>query len=321
MAKQRLLRTVICLIAGCLTSSVNTLADSADDLQQAAKSPHELAKFFNSHPTFDVTPLWQTLGNAPGASAEGPFLPLCEDSACSAEIVNVAAPPQIIRVLKHRYGQRVYIRYLPTPKGWALNGIYQPFATYFELRHELKNIGPRTYLLLTSQGLAATGISSEMAFWFDLTLPQFEPIFGFTQQGHLAAQGSPGIESKGEVVLATTERIDVKYSATFAMPPYPLDRVLARRADVAHYVRRGNKFEFERSDEGATENDINNVYALGLNGTKLEAFLPYLMPELRAIALGPTSEPKRWLEDYLSYCPDTKEKRELVALMANRSKK
>jgi hypothetical protein len=321
MAKRRFLRTSICLFAGCLYGAVYTLADSADELRQAAKSPYEIAKFFNSRRTFDVTTLWESLGKAAAGYPEGPFLAECEDFGCSAEILVAPTPPQTILVLRDRYGQRVYLRYMATSEGWALNGIYQPFAKYFELRHELKTIGSRTYLLLTSQGLAGLGLSSEIALWFDLTRPEFEPVFTFTQKGQLAAEGSPGIESKGQVVLATGERIDVKYTATFLMPPNASDGPLAHRADIAHYLRKGSKFEFERSDAGAKEADINNLYALGLARRKLEAFLPYLMPELRGIARGPAREEKKWLEDYLSYCPDTKEKRELVALLANRSKK
>ena len=77
-------------VVGLLLAALPLLAQ--DEIAEAAKSPHALAAYVESHPAFDWKSLWKVLG----VTDPGPWvaLPCREDLPCEREVFTVAAPQQ-----------------------------------------------------------------------------------------------------------------------------------------------------------------------------------------------------------------------------------
>ncbi len=94
-------------------------------------------------------------------------------------------PPQAIVVnnLLH-----LYFRFVRLGSGWAFAGYYRP--DYVIASHELGRIGSEPILKITEQPRGGTGLSMEVQRWFDLTRPDFDPVFVFTTSGNEGAGSS-----------------------------------------------------------------------------------------------------------------------------------
>lgn len=183
---------------------------AAEDIAPLVQSPVELATFVQNHANFDWTPLWKTLGITGDSNH---FMPSCKEESgpgdlpCKAELVNVSAPRQLILIVENRNYLEAYLRYQPTTSNsWRLSGLFTPRVKYFEPKHRVVNFGRKPFLVVTEQGSAGSGISTEVEQWIDLTATHFEPVFHFTSGGHKAAFSGEeyGRRVSGAVVSITT---------------------------------------------------------------------------------------------------------------------
>src|ERR1035438_8600108 len=67
--------------------------------------------------------------------------------------------------------------------GWKFAGYHEVPLQYYPRRHEMMRFAGKPFLEISVQGASGTGVASEIAEWFDLTLPVFEPVFSFPVQG------------------------------------------------------------------------------------------------------------------------------------------
>jgi hypothetical protein len=305
-----------------LSLPVAVFAGVDEDLAKAAKSPYEIARFVDTHVTFDWEPLWKALG----IPKDQVFIQPCGTMSgpkrdCSEELITVLDPFQVILILRHDLAEpEVYLRFLrpsgPDGSGpWKFGGYYAPYVKYFEPRHRPLRFGRKSFFLVTRQGASGSGLSSEVEDWVDLSSPKFEPVFSLTTQGH--DSGMPdriGIETIATVVSMETDpaaSLKVAYDIRFTHN----GEVLGGRSDTAVYVRHGGSFSFDAGRSKTPEADIENLYNIGDDHPSNEDYLRYLLVDLKKIATGPAGEQKDWLKRFLMECGDTAEKRELQALL------
>lgn len=195
------------------------MAGQTPEIVEAARSPFALKRYVNTHEGFDWEPLWKSL---PGP--KGGFLPLCGRGDCVAETVVIAAPNQVFVMLESRGSAlRAYLRYMPAPNAtWKCTGVYFPYAKYFDLSHRLAFGGETPFLMITSQGISGSGVSSKLENWFDLTRAEFQPVFGYVVEGHYSrtqpwlvrkVKGSAHFRAKGVIevdhsLAITLESVD-----------------------------------------------------------------------------------------------------------------
>lgn len=300
-----------------------------EELAQAAKSPYDIARFVDTHITFQWESLWTALGIQ---KEDDVFMQPCGELGgpkrdCSEELVTVLDPFQMILILRHDLaGPEVYLRFLrnsgPDNAGpWEFGGYYSPPVKYFEPRNRTLRFGTKPFFVVTRQGASGSGLSSEVEDWMDLTLPKFEPVFSLTAQGHYS--GLPdrvGLETFAFPVSTendSAERIQIAYQASFTCN----GETFAIRSDSATYIRRGEKFVFDASRSKTPEADIDNIYNFGDDLPSNEDYLRYLLPQLKEIAAGPQSETRDWLKRFLEECDNTAEKREIQALLTEAPQK
>lgn len=199
----------------CCAASALALAGQTPEIVEAARSPFALKRYVNTHEGFDWEPLWKSL---PGPI--GGFLPLCGRGDCVAETIVIAAPNQVIVMIEHRdSSMRAYLRYMPAPNAtWKCTGAFFPLAKYFELSHRLAFGGEKPFLMITSQGISGSGVSSKIENWFDLTRPEFQPVFGYVVEGHYA-RTQPWLvrKVKGSAHFRATGVIEVDHSLTITL--------------------------------------------------------------------------------------------------------
>jgi len=295
-----------------LTASAQSSIDS--ELARVAKSPYDLAKFIESHENFDLKAAFVSLG------LKGEFFPPCE-SHCHTELVTVIEPFQVILVI-HQLQFDVYLRYRKPdgperPGAWKFAGQFETMQRYYESQHEVKYIGRKPYFLATSQGVSGSDWGSQIEHWFDLALPEFEPVFSHTIE--YSYSGFPDrvryqISGYINVVEMPIEQIQVNYTARFEAHG---DLAVIEYNPV--YRRRGNRFVFDQQKSKVVEKDLDAL----LGGTDLmsptnEEFLHLLIQPLKEVASAKyegLKEQHDWLVRFLAQCNDTPEKRELQALL------
>jgi len=302
-------------IAVLLLPVAGAAASVDEELVQAAKSPYDIARFVDTHISFQWEPLWKTLGLENDGDL---FTEPCE-RGCSEELVTVLDPFQVILILRHDW-REVYLRFLrktgPDNSGpWEFGGYYSPLVKYFEPRHHTLRFGKKPFLIVTEQGVSGTGVASEVDAWLDLTLPKFEPVFSLTTDGHNDVHpDNVGLKTNAVVISMEsdpTERVEVVYSVRFTHE----GETLAERSDTAVYTRRGDEFVFDAGRSKISKADIDNIYGLEDDHPSNEDYLRYLLPELKKIAAGPENETKDWLKRFLEECDNTVEKREIQAVL------
>jgi hypothetical protein len=66
--------------------------------------------------------------------------------------------------------------------GWRFIGGYCPSVKYFHPEHRIVELGSKPFLVVTGQGYAGTGVSSQVESWIDLSARKFDPILNFTSE-------------------------------------------------------------------------------------------------------------------------------------------
>jgi hypothetical protein len=159
-----------------------------EDIGSSAASPHDLAKFVETHNNFEWGSLWKALH----LTSDGIFLPACEESRpgvppCSSELITVVDPFQAIVVLEHKdSGFQVFLRYQRVGlEGWQFAGAWSPYVKYFQPEHRIQRFGSKPFLIVTGQGEGGTGLSTKVESWIDLNQKKFEPVLDFTSEGDI----------------------------------------------------------------------------------------------------------------------------------------
>jgi len=308
--------TALSLLGLILPAAV--LGQVDEELARAAKSPYEIARFVDTHSSFQWEPLWKALG----IHGDDVFMQPCEQeggSKCYEELVTVLDPFQVILLLRHELpGPEVYLRFfrqggLTDRVPWRFGGYYSPLVKYFEPRHRTFRLGTKPFFAVTQQGVSGSGVSSEIEGWIDLTLPTLKPVLRITSKGYWSSPPEGiSMETSGHVVAtesAPTERIEVFYSATLTHN----EKLLANRSTKATYTRRGRNFAFDADRSNVSEAEVEKIYDVG-EATN-EDYLRYFLPDLKRVATGKDAELKQWLKEFLEGSKDTTETRELLELL------
>ncbi len=147
-------------------------------------SPFDLAQSIDSGSFIDWKLEWKRLA----ATGNAPALPPCGDpqySPCSTELITVQNPSQIILLVQQTDSRAdFFLRFMKKDAGWRFAGFYIAPLKYYPSRHGAMRFDDKPFLKISAQGESGTGLASEMEEWFDLTLPDFEPVFSFPVQGN-----------------------------------------------------------------------------------------------------------------------------------------
>jgi hypothetical protein len=168
------------------------------------------------------------------------------------------------------------------------------------------------------------GVTQEVEDWFDLTQPDFEPVFSFTTEGgasHIGflpigwtIQAHPTIsQTAGDINVAlfvhfTAEGLDVsaQYNAVYDRPQGQKKFILRSAGTGLGFGAAMPTKDFE---------ELADPFQL----PPIEKLLVYTLPGLRDIATGSNSDAKKWLQQILSSAEDTPEKRTLLDLLTKPS--
>jgi hypothetical protein len=305
------------LLLTCLAASAQT----ATDLVLASKSPYDLARFIGSHTGFDWKPMWKALGVE--AADAGNLFP-CEDrSRCTTELLTFRGPDQtILRI--HDGPWDSYLRYLGTRGGgWRFSGAFSPMSRYFPPRHETLRVGNKRFLRISDQGVNGSGWGSEYEEWFNLTQPDFAPVFTFSPQGwgldymddKTLQRVDHSYHEYASVQLdEPSETIRLSIHISFEVSDDKDDYKLGSVTYLGVYRRASGqkKFSLRKAYPLLNENaPIPNQRFEALDGGiefKNEEVLFYILKPLKRTAAGPDSPPKRWFRRFLAICEDTPEK-------------
>jgi hypothetical protein len=311
------------LLLSCLAASAQPTAD----LVQASKSPYDLARFIDSHTGFDWNPLWKTLGIG---DSDARYLFPCENrGSCTTELIVFLDPDQTILHIHDGAVWDTYLRYLGTPNsGWRFSGAFTPMFRYFPQRHETARVGNKPFLKISTQGVNGSDWGSEIEKWFDLTQPDFAPVFSFSPQGWgLDYLGGPPVirvnhsyhtyayvdsNDPGETINLS---IDISFKAGDDTSEYDLGSATY----VGVYKRNQGQKKFSLRTaypilDSHTPIPIPRFEALdGGIEFKNEEVLFYILTPLKRIASSSDTPAKRWLRKLLVTCKDTPEKRAIQA--------
>jgi hypothetical protein len=302
----RLLLLGIIAISACSRNAIN---------------PYDLAKSIDSH-NVDWASIWRKLG-----VTDPPDIPRCDPSSgllCSAAAITVFNPSQVIVAV---FGpEDVYLRFLEAGSGWRYAGNYIAIEKNFGQRYEISRRFDKSFLRVSTQGANGSNWDSEIEAWFDLSLPDFKPVFGFTAQGSenrmglgISREVHAGVLGWGSDPDTIDLDVEIRYSSG-----YDIDLGFARYK--ATYERPAKKAEYSlrevrpfQSDSPAISNkafeDLADIVDDGISNEQL---LIYTQPRLKQIASGLNADAKDWLRSVLSVCKDTPEKRTLQALLQNK---
>jgi hypothetical protein len=159
--------------------------------------------------------------------------------------------------------------------------------------------------------------------WFDLTQPDFKPVFSLTVDG-----------SEGGFVYAVGRTIHTEYKTAGTANIERIEVTLAVHFDgidldqpfncIGVYERSKHEKAFKlvaayKTDDGAplSRADFADL-ADPFLAPSSEKLLAYALPGLRSIAAGPNQEARQWLASVLNRAKDSPEKRDLLRLLANR---
>jgi hypothetical protein len=305
-------------------------AQGVSNAQEAPLSPFDLAQSVDSVARIDWNSAWKRLGR----TDEPPAALHCGDprySPCSAEVITVLNPAQVILLLTS--GSPVtmdyYLRFSNQADTWKFTGYYEAFLRYYDRRHELMRFGDRPFLKISVQGASGTGVASEIEEWFDLTQVDFDPVFSFPVQGHVALMDRAiGREFKGfasQDRRSNVESIDVTLNVRFTFE----DNDLGDTTFSGVYERPTGKAKFSLqrayaftniAQRPAVPNMSNGDFEkmADIEGTSIERLLAYALPGLKRIALSDDEDTKEDLRALLKDCQDTAEKQELEKALSGK---
>ena len=290
------------------------------ELLRAARSPYDLAKYAESHGEIDWSPLW-----AAWKVKDSEYLNPCRH--CQSEILTVRKPDQAILILYDGGPQYhdLYVRYLKEPDGsWKFSGVQLVYIreTTNDRPHKVLRLWAKPFLMVSrDQSQIGFATIQEREDWFDLTLPDFEPVFSFTPQGSYElfsfavwrewdSTAAPNVEGAAETIWLT---IKAKYEGPTTM------EFLVTYTGL--YQRRAGQKAF--SLKSATANGrpmrVAEFEVIG-DAFKMtqEQLLVQSLPGLRKLAVSKDADGKEWLQTVLEQAKDTPEKRELLGLLGKK---
>ena len=289
-----------------------------DDLVPAAKNPYDLARYLDSHTNVAWEQVWKALG-----VAKPPEAPNCEEDGafrCSVRVITIPRPSQAILAI-NGFPVDLYIRFLQQGSGWRYAGSDAELKKNHAGRYEISQVDGKPFLRVSGQGANGSDWDSEIETWFDLSLPDFNPVFGFTVQG-----GESRVLGVSRSVLANAEEgaegvINVVVEIRFSMG-HELD--LGSAQYVATYARNSGQKKFSLKGVKPYLPDglaiSNREFELLANidvdrSPPTERLLVFTLPRLKEIATGSSADAKDWLRAVLAACKDTPEKRVLQSLL------
>ena len=301
--------------------------DAPQALARAARSPYDIERFIATHNEYDWAPLWQAL------DIHDVFLPTCtlgseSLAACSADVVSVFDPSQVIVVLRHAANAaEVYLRFIPVvgPNRfvrWRFAGHYQPKAAFFRARYRVIVFDRKPFLVINGHGANADDASSEFEEWLDLTAGELEPALHFTSKG--SQETKLGIRREVAATVsssqgALTETIRISRETAFFAEDSEGELDLGSQTAISVYTRVGpGPFIFDETQSSSPEAEISELYEDFDRALSNEDFLSRDLGALTTIARQPESREKRWLRRLLARCEDTEDKRVLVKLIEGR---
>ncbi|HTD43521.1 MAG TPA: hypothetical protein VK687_05045 [Bryobacteraceae bacterium] len=301
--------------------------DAPQALARAARSPYDIERFVATHNEYDWAPLWQAL------DIHDVSLPICtlgaeSLAACSADVVSVFDPSQVIVVLRHAANSaEVYLRFIPVvgpdrSVRWRFAGHYQPKAAFFRPRYRVIVFNRKPFLIISGHGANAPDASSEFEEWLDLTARDLEPALRFTSKG--SQETEFGIRREVVATILSTqaariETIRISREATFFAEDSEGELALGSQTAISVYTRMGaGPFIFDETQSSSPEAEVSELYEAFDRALSNEDFLSQDLAALTAIAGNPESREKRWLRRLLARCEDTEDKRALVKLIEGR---
>jgi hypothetical protein len=301
--------------------------DAPQALALAARSPYDIQRFVATHNEYDWAPLWQAL------DIDDASMPMCtlgseSLAACSADLVSVFDPSQVIVVLRHAaHAAQVYLRFVPVVGSdrsvqWRFAGHYQPKAAFFRPRYHVLVFDRKPFLIIDGHGASATDASSEFEEWLDLTADGLEPALHFTSKGSQETKFGIRREVSAAILssqAALIETIRISREAAFFAEDSDGELALGSRTGTSVYTRVGpGPFIFDETQSSAPEDEVSELYEDFDRALSNEDFLRQDLEALTAIARNPDSREKRWLRLLLVRCGDTEDKRALVKLIEGR---
>lgn len=317
------------LAAAIILSSL-AFAQSAQEAEiaLAAKSPLTLARYVESHSTVD----WKALRSALDLEESQYWLAPCGGNfgACSAEIATVANPDQAIVIIRGggiTYSVE-YLRYLQDPKGgWQFAGENNASIRNGPSNHELVRVGGRPFLKISSNhSQNGVSVAQEIEDWFDLTQPDFEPVFSFTVDGGARHFGFPvdwTIQAHPMISeTAGLKRINVilfvHFTGVGLDVPAQFNAIYDRPQGQKKFTLRSAGTGLGFGGAAMPAKDFEEL-ADPFQFPSIEKQLVYTLPGLRDIATGSNQDAKKWLRSLLEEAKDTPEKRTLLELLTTPS--
>jgi hypothetical protein len=304
-----------------------TADDASQALARAAGSPYDIERFVATHDEYDWAPLWQAL------DIHDAYLPMCtlgSESlpACSADVISVFDPSQVLVVLRHAANAaQVYLRFVPVvgpdrAVRWRFAGHYQPKAAFFHPRYRVLVFGRKPFLIIDGHGASAQDASSEFEEWLDLTVDGLEPALHFTLKGSQETRSGIRREVTATILstqAAPSETIRISREAAFFAEDSDGELALGSQTATSAYTRVGaGPFRFDQTQSSSPEGQVSVLYEEFDRALSNEDFLSDDLAALTAIARNPDSREKRWLRLWLVRCGDTEDKRALVKLIEGR---
>ncbi len=315
--------------AAILLSSI-AAAQSAQqsDIAVAAKDPLTFAMYIQTHRAFDWNALWNALGGK-DPQMKDPPCGETKDNPCSAQIVSVWNPDQVIVIVQGAQlnVNDIYLRYLHEANGsWRFAGEHRAVFNGYPRRHEIVQIDGRPILKISSDcSQPDADFTQEVEDWFDLTEPDLEPIFSFTanrNEHHVN-------ENVGRTITARTaftqsagvETIDLVLHVDFLGPSFDFEAIYV---GIYDRPRAAKNFTLRKAYAGLDRRvamppeDFEVLAGIGNREPSNEQLLAYAFPGLQKIAAGSAGDAKQWLRSILDNAKDTPEKRSLLQSLERR---
>ena len=188
-------------------------------------------------------------------------------------------------------------------------------------RHEVARVGGKPLLKISSDlSQVGGGFSQEVEDWFDLTLPDFEPVFSFTADGSFGSFGaSIGRQIRAQAIPLEGGRESISLTLNVAFTGFGRDLGFAMYTGIYERLATATKFTLQSAHLGFDSREsisTTDFEALGGTGPANEQALVYALAGLQEIANGSDPDAKGWLRSVLDHAQDTPEKRQLLDLLA-----
>jgi hypothetical protein len=149
------------------------------------------------------------------ASAQMTVQQAVRDVRCETELLTLVDPHQTI-LRAHDGASAVYLRYRKLARGWMFSGAFTAFRHNHPQIHNVERFYGKPFLQISSQGYRGSDIDSQTEDWFDLTLPDFQPVFAYTIKGHerslgfgIGRQFHSQVEVKSETAIVWNVKMDL----------------------------------------------------------------------------------------------------------------